>query len=50
MGGMEQLGEEKGIKEHQLMGLMLLLLHVTERGPQDEGIGMHRREYHQPPC
>lgn len=49
MGGTEQLGEEKGTKEHQRMGLISLLLHVREHGPQEEGIGMHRKECNQLP-
>lgn len=32
------VGEEKDIKEYQMMGFILLLLHVTELAPQEGGI------------
>lgn len=38
IGGTEQLGEEKDIKEYQTMGFILLLLHVMKLTPQEEGI------------
>lgn len=41
MGGTEQLGEEEGIKAHQEMDCILLLFHVRELAPQEEGIRMH---------